>query len=270
MKNLVILIVFLFSISTQGQVINNRVIDSKTKNGIPYATILFPETFSGTISDSLGYFQLKNQFKLKKVLISCIGYRDTLLDVENLNLTKDTIQLTEREYILEVITITSNLRKNRLLGCQDKIPRGITLKFVRDEGFRFYFPNKTNAKIQTFEIFIKETSSKNTKLHFRFIEPDTTYHGLGIDKLQTVKTIDHIHKGWNEIDLSSERLNFSSNGLIVYFYFTNLTKDNPIIISCSSNEPDYTSVSSTDYRKDFPLIFGSKKYRPALRMNIIE
>jgi len=62
----------------------------------------------------------------------------------------------------------------------------------------------------------------------------------------------------------------SSNGLIVYFYFTDLTKDNPIIISCSSNEPDYTWMSSTDYRKDFPLNFGNKKNRPALRMNISE
>jgi hypothetical protein len=268
MKNLVILIVLLLSLSTQGQVVTNRVIDSKTQNGVPYASILFPETFSGTLSDSLGYFELKNQLKLKKVLISCIGYRDTLVEIENL--AKISIQLTEREYVLGDVTITGNLRKDRLLGCQEKIPRGITLKLDDNFGFRMYFPKNSNAMIKTVGIYIKETGIKETKLHFRFLEPDTTYLGLGIDKLQTVKTIDHLHKGWNDIDLSSERLSFSPNGLIVYFYFTNLTKGNPIIISCSSNEPDYTSVSSTDYRKDFPLIFGNKKNRAALRMNISE
>lgn len=269
MKNIVILIVLLLSLSTQGQqVVKNRVIDSKTQNGVPYVTILFPETFSGTISDSLGYFELKNQLKLKKVLISCIGYRDTLIGIENL--AKNSIQLTEREYVLGDVTITSNLRKDRLLGCQEKIPRGITLKQDNNGGYRMYFPKNSNAMIKTVGIYIKETGSMETKLHYRFLEPDTTYLGLGIDKLQTVKTIDHIHKGWNEIDLISERLYFSSNGLIVYFYFTNLTKDNRIIISCSSNEPDYTWMSATDYRKDFPLIFGNKKNRPALRMNISE
>jgi hypothetical protein len=269
MKNIVLLIVFLLSLSTQGQVIMNRVIDSKTQKGIPYASILFPETFTGTISDSLGYFELKNQLNRKKVIILCIGYRDTLIDVENL--VKKPIQLTAKEYMLEDVTITGNLRKNRLLGCKEKNPVGITLKVSSNGGFRIYFPKKSDGMIKTVGIYVNETTSnKETKLHFRFLEPDSTYHQIGIDKLQTVKTIDLLHKGWNEIDLGSERLNFSSNGLIVYFFFTDLTEDQPICISCSSNEPDYTSVNSTDYRKDFPMIIGNKKYRPAIRMNIIE
>jgi|WetSurMetagenome_2_1015567.scaffolds.fasta_scaffold29134_1 hypothetical protein len=114
------------------------------------------------------------------------------------------------------------------------------------------------------------TEKSNVELYIRVLEPDTTYKTLGKDMMATYKKLKNLHNGWNDIDFTNENIRFSHNGLIIMFYITVLEGFNGVTINCSSNETDYTWMSSTDFRKDFPLIFGNKSYRPAIRLKIKE
>jgi hypothetical protein len=104
-------------------------------------------------------------------------------------------------------------------------------------------------------------------LHFRLLDPDTTFHSLGFDKLKTDKYAENLQKGWNDIELGDENIRFSKNGIIVFFYFTDSIYGDTISISCSSNNSDYSWMSSTIYSKDYS--FG-RKQKPAMRLKIYQ
>ena len=82
MKQFLYMLVLLTIVSITGFAQNNyRVIDEHTKQGIPFANIYFPDTKTGTQTDSSGNFSIKGNTDLP-VLVSAIGYKTILTKLQ--------------------------------------------------------------------------------------------------------------------------------------------------------------------------------------------
>ncbi len=87
----------------------------------------------------------------------------------------------------------------------------ITLDEINGRGFFMYFPGHFGAKLNSTGLYISNILNPNIKLHFRLLDPDTSFHSLGFDKLKSDKYVENLKKGWNEIDLGDEIENISMN-----------------------------------------------------------
>lgn len=112
------ILLFLFVISyTIGysQIVRGIILDSKTKTPIPFASVYFNSTLSGTISDDKGYFELdRSKYPSMSITVSSIGYYSfTLADFS----TSQPIQifLKPKEYeIKETVIKSKSLVKDRM------------------------------------------------------------------------------------------------------------------------------------------------------------
>lgn len=110
-KPYLLLIIFAYSINwvaAQKTKITGKIIDSETKEPIPFANIAFKNTAIGTISDFNGHFKIEAQTKIDTIVISCVGYekksikvkRNTFQDL-NIQLKSNNIQLDEVVFVAE-------------------------------------------------------------------------------------------------------------------------------------------------------------------------
>ena len=106
MKHSIIFLFILISaqVFAQTQTLKGRVVDSKTQEGIGFASIGVEGTFIGTASDIDGYFELKiNDNQSDEMLyISAVAYQNLSFEISEL-VVQDFIRisLTEQTYSIE-------------------------------------------------------------------------------------------------------------------------------------------------------------------------
>lgn len=261
----------LLSINVNAQIIRGKIVDYENNSGIEYAHIINPANFNGAISDSNGFFEINLGYNLNTLIISCVGYRDTVVIAEE---SKEITIRLKKEYIqLDEITVYGERTENRYLGVYRRRPNEVSLikgNHKTDFGFTVYFPYDKSGIVKSFGIHIFKISGTDIKLRLRFLEPDTTFQTIGFDKLVNEVVIDTPGTGWNVIKLDDENIKISENGLIVRFYFTGIEANDNLTISGSSKTNDYNWVSSLDYTRDFPLTIRNRKIKPAVNLLIME
>ena len=122
---LLLLYIFFYSVSTEAQVISSKIVDSISKEPIPYATILFKK--KGMISNEEGKFSFlyKNGAKPTDTLtISCIGFKtiakplnqfkDSLIYMSPKTIELKEVVLTDKKYTAKEIIekVKENITKN--------------------------------------------------------------------------------------------------------------------------------------------------------------
>jgi hypothetical protein len=268
MRYLTIIIAF-FSLNVNAQIIKGRIVDFENNSGIENAHIIIPESFRGTISDSNGFFEISKENYSNNLIVSCVGYKDTVLSINKIE--ENLISLRKSNIQIEEVSVYGKKWEEKYIGVNKRRPNVVSLsngKFTQF-GWTLYFPNNENGIVKSFGIHILEISNEDIKLNIRFLEPDTTFKTLGFDKLKNEIVFDKLNKGWNEITLDGKKIRISENGLLVKFYFTGMKKNDKISVSGSPKAYDYSWVSSSNYTKDFPLTIGKMDIKPAVRMMIL-
>jgi Family of unknown function (DUF5686)/CarboxypepD_reg-like domain len=75
MKKIYLIILFLISVSkTYSQEISGQVFDAKTKEILPFASIVVKNTNNGVYTDEFGRFSLNQRTKDNLLVVSCLGY----------------------------------------------------------------------------------------------------------------------------------------------------------------------------------------------------
>jgi len=133
-KQIIILIIFTFSINIFAQqTIKGKLIDKKTKEVLPYASLWIVGTNNGTITNSEGKFILGSKTKFSEIGVQFLGYNSQIIKINSTE--KDIIiKLSKKDILINSVTIIG--RKNEDIA-------NIILKIVKNS-------NKyTNANIQS-------------------------------------------------------------------------------------------------------------------------
>ena len=122
---ILVFIIALYSISSQAQVISSKIVDSISKEPIPYATILFKK--KGIISNEEGRFSFlykKGAQPTDTLTISCIGFKtiakplsqfkDSLIYMSPKTIELKEVVLTDKKYTAKEIIekVKENITKN--------------------------------------------------------------------------------------------------------------------------------------------------------------
>jgi len=92
-----------FQVSAQ---YNATVLDANTNAPIPYANVYFPDSKTGTSTDTLGHFTLNTTKQEVLLQVSCIGYK-TYLQILTLTNKDITIRLEPSQHQLQEITVSA-------------------------------------------------------------------------------------------------------------------------------------------------------------------
>jgi len=203
----IIALIILIQVDVSGQIIEGRIIDSKTNEPLEYVSIGIINTNFGTVTDSNGYFKFDAKVKEQSIVrISMIGYESEKFTVKELINNKIEIELIETTIELDEIIIEPT--KERKVGAtsSDRFSGwsgwgGLRTRKGFEIGIMLDLGNEP-VKIKNLNILLKRQSFDKTlfRLHIRAIN-DT----LVSEELLTENIIFSITKesGWAEIDLES-------------------------------------------------------------------
>ena len=102
------LILILASFSVLSQNITGKLLDKSTKKPIPYATIK-TSAYSGVISNEEGYFTINAKNDKDNLTISCMGYKNKILTIQDLKLLNYKIELEEAINQLNEVYISNKV-----------------------------------------------------------------------------------------------------------------------------------------------------------------
>lgn len=209
------------NIIAENKELTGKIINSKTNEIIPYATIAIPQNNKGTISDSLGNFKLTiNEQDLNcKIYISALGYFNDSLQINEKNLDEVLIiNLRPKTYSLTEIKVTPQKYKLFKFGITKPNKKGWWNYGMPGLQRAIYIPNnnKTECIISDLNVFIDTVGFPEAPVRVRIysvknnnIEPD-------VDLLRSNVIIRNSKGGeFVTVDLSSHQIVFPENGLFV-------------------------------------------------------
>ena len=193
MKRILYYLIFLKIIVLQGQQINLQVIDSVTKDPIPFTTILTNFNYN-TISNEEGFFRIlkSTNFSNKDSLfISCMGYNEYKVAIDKLK--QSVIELTEKTIKLNSIILTSqNLDANEIIK---KVKERIDEKYLTSYSKKKYFMRESffqkwdKMKMEIEKSTISELNRKFWDSIFKSIPKNDSWH---------TESLGHIYGDWSK------------------------------------------------------------------------
>ena len=193
MKRILYYLIFLKIIVLQGQQINLQVIDSVTKDPIPFTTILTNFNYN-TISNEEGFFRIlkSTNFSNKDSLfISCMGYNEYKVAIDKLK--QSVIELTEKTIKLNSIILTSqNLDAYEIIK---KVKERIDEKYLTSYSKKKYFMRESffqkwdKMKMEIEKSTISELNRKFWDSIFKSIPKNDSWH---------TESLGHIYGDWSK------------------------------------------------------------------------
>ncbi|MDP3568143.1 hypothetical protein [Sediminibacterium sp.] len=148
---------------SQDSIIYFKIIDSITKESIPFATIVFIEndtTKMSIVSNEDGSFSIPNSSSPKKVKISAVGYEEQLFYLFHVN----RLLLKPLKSLLPEIIIRSKAKKTKSANA---IIKHVANRFVDNYGnFSFSQILKFSSEIYNYDT-LKEKAEEFVKVYYR-------------------------------------------------------------------------------------------------------
>ncbi len=120
-------------------IVQGKVTDAQTGEGLPYATVQFTQEALGTRTDIDGFFYIETKQKARKIRASYVGYRSQDLDVKPGEKQQINIALEESSVNIREITIRPEKYRNKNNPAVDLIEEVFKHKDQnRKEGLDYY------------------------------------------------------------------------------------------------------------------------------------
>lgn len=175
-KRLYITIIFLFPQLLIGQaIIKGKIVDNTNNQAVSYANIWILNTNSGTTSSEFGQFVLNvnNLIDTNKVIISSIGYKDTIILLKNIQFE---IRLQPIDYQLAEVIVLPTKRKELIVNdlSDNEIYGGLISDTTpKIQGRYFPFKEEYNDFPYIKKIIIYSKDAHRGKLNLRLYSFDT-------------------------------------------------------------------------------------------------
>jgi hypothetical protein len=208
------------SVFAQQVVFKGKLLDAKTNEPVVYANISFLETTKGVSTTEKGDFTMyiQQQYLKGKIHISCLNYKDTIVNALDLNNT--TLLLQPKLNVLEEVVLqkkvnrsfTQDLVKKKVHGVHSVGMRMLAKYFPRDK------KNKCCEYLSKVTIYFSKRHNKKSKFRVRVFDRDDKT-GLPKNDLLNVNLPVTISEGEMSvtIDLLSYDLQMPKNGVFIAF-----------------------------------------------------
>lgn len=220
--------VFIFLLATthlfaQEVLFEGFVFDSKTKEPIPYVNLSFLNTLKGSSTDDNGkfYLDIPTPFLDKKVHISSLGYKDTIVEARTLYKEK-VFGMVEESFELDEVVVSENFTNSDVLN-----PIG---SYSLTSGFSssstpwvlaLYFPN-IGAQIKYVEkltVFLNKTEGfkrSSAKFRFRIYDVDPVTKKPNKNLLRKSIVLEHnVEKEYVSLDISELNIRIPKEGIYI-------------------------------------------------------
>jgi len=200
-----------------------KVIDSHSKEGIPYATVTLPKSHKGMVTDSLGYYKMpitKNELNTF-MYISALGYSvDSILIEQQLLGDTLTTEMIVNEHNLQEVKVFPKVFKFQKLGITkpSKSP-GYWNYGMPGLQRAIFIPNSKyliNCTISSLSFYLDTVGFPEAPLRVRLysVRADKVYPD--VDLLQSNIIIRNAKGGeFVNVDLKDFQIEFPENGIFV-------------------------------------------------------
>jgi hypothetical protein len=201
--------------------ITGRIIDGKTKDPVPFASIGLREEGTGALTNEYGFFQLAGLEKTNtdSLIVMTLGYERTAILIKR-GATEDLIvELKKRVVELSEVKVQGGKVKNLGLGAKANNPGEGMIQGLPGSQYAFFIKNDKQKKlgnVRTVSFFIGENGFPREPFRVRIYKADGNYNAPNTDLLTENVVVSASRGGeWYTIDLTSYNIPAPMEGFFV-------------------------------------------------------
>ncbi len=201
--------------------ITGRVVDSKTKDPVPFASISLREEGTGALTNEYGYFQLAGLEKTTQdsLVVMTMGHDRASIFIKRGNTEDLIVELNKRFIELKEVKVQGGKVKNYEMGSSKSEPGEGIIQGLPGSQYAFYVKNEKQKKlgnIRTVSFYIGENGFPREPFRVRIYKADGNYNSPNTDLL-TENLVVSASKGgeWYTIDLTTYNIPAPEEGFFV-------------------------------------------------------
>ncbi|SNR77309.1 carboxypeptidase-like regulatory domain-containing protein [Hymenobacter mucosus] len=203
--------------------ISGRIVDEKTKEPIPFASVGLREEMTGALTNEYGFFQMPMPEKNPQdsLIINALGYfRKAVLIKPGIKVQDMIIEVPKRAIALKEVTVTSSAKiKNLDLGSKSSTPGEGMIQGMPGSQYAFFVKNDKGKKlgnVRSVSFYIGENGFPREPFRVRLYKADGNYNSPNSDLL-TDNIVVSAPKGgeWYTVDLTSYNITAPDEGFFV-------------------------------------------------------
>lgn len=202
--------------------ITGRVVDEKTQDPIPFASINLAEEQTGALTNEYGYFQLAMPTKVTEdsIIVMALGYKRTALYVKRgTNMEEVILQLPRQAIALSNVQIEASKVRPLMLGAHNNSPGAGMIQGMPGSQYAFMCKNEKSKKlgaIRTVSFYIGENGFPREPFRVRIYKANGNYNAPNEDMLTESVIVSAARGGeWFTVDLSPYNLIAPEEGFYV-------------------------------------------------------
>ncbi|MDF7814569.1 carboxypeptidase-like regulatory domain-containing protein [Hymenobacter sp. YC55] len=203
--------------------LSGRIVDQKTKEPIPFASIGLKEEQTGALTNEYGFFQMAMPEKNAQdsLIVLALGYKRVAVLVKrgNANLADLIIEVPKRVIELANVTVKGGKVKDLSLGSKAAAPGEGMIQGMPGSQYAFFVKNDKNKKlgnVRSVSFYIGENGFPREPFRVRLYKADGNYNSPNTDIL-TENVVVSAPKGgdWYTIDLTPYNIEAPTEGFFV-------------------------------------------------------
>ncbi|QDA59754.1 carboxypeptidase-like regulatory domain-containing protein [Hymenobacter jejuensis] len=206
----------------QATKISGRIVDQKTKEPIPFASIGLREEQTGALTNEYGFFQIAAPEKSAQdsLIIMALGYeRKAVLVKKGANMTDLIIEVPKRQIVLGEVTVKGGKVKDLALGAKSNTPGEGMIQGMPGSQYAFFVKNDKGKKlgnVRTVSFYIGENGFPREPFRVRLYKADGNYNSPNTDLLMDNVVVSAAKGGeWYTVDLTQYNITAPEEGFFV-------------------------------------------------------
>ena len=201
--------------------ITGRIVDAKTKDPVPFASIGLREEGTGALTNEYGYFQLAGLEKTNQdsLIVMTLGYERSAIFIKRGSTEDLIIELKKRVIELGNVTVKGGKVKNLELGSRSNNPGEGMIQGLPGCQYAFFVKNDKQKKlgnVRTVSFYIGENGFPREPFRVRIYKADGNYNAPNTDLLTENVVVSASRGGeWYTIDLSTYNIPAPEEGFFV-------------------------------------------------------
>ncbi|AHJ95921.1 MULTISPECIES: carboxypeptidase-like regulatory domain-containing protein [Hymenobacter] len=199
-----------------------RIVDEKTKEPIPFASIGLKEEQTGALTNEYGFFQMAMPQKNPQdsLVIMALGYfRKAVLIKPGIKVQDMIIEVPKRAIELGNVTVKGGKVKNLALGSNSNTPGEGMIQGMPGSQYAFFVKNEKGKKlgnVRSVSFYIGENGFPREPFRVRLYKADGNYNSPNSDLLNENIVVSAPKGGeWYTVDLTQYNIEAPVEGFFV-------------------------------------------------------